>query len=263
MLANEPWCKSQPVTVKSSGKTVNVGGCIAITEPRRVAAITLARRVAEEMGTPLGSSSPASKVGYSVRFDKSTSPSTKIKFLTEGMLLQEILRDPWLTQYSAVIVDEVHKRGVNVDLILGFVRNIAAGRLEGRGGIPLKVAVMSATAEMERLDSFFEEGFQPGSNREGPGQTKPAADNLRSALDIESEWSGISSTDDDNDPQDMTCKLGDKIQKSETVVQEESKDVRTFFNSYEAVTAKEIQPDNFSSVNRKQSKKMPQMKGKR
>ncbi|KAL2044895.1 hypothetical protein N7G274_002670 [Stereocaulon virgatum] len=261
MLANEPWCKSQPVTLKSSGKTVNVGGCIAITEPRRVAAITLARRVAEEMGTPLGSSSPASKVGYSVRFDNSTSPSTKIKFLTEGMLLQEILRDPWFTQYSAVIVDEVHERGVNVDLILGFVRNIAAGRLEGRGGIPLKVAVMSATAEMERLDSFFEDGFLPGSNGQGPGQTKPAADNLENASDVESEWSGISSSDDDNDPQDVTCKLGDKLQKSETVVQEESKDVSTFSNSYEAATTKINQLDNYSSVSGKQSKKVTQMKG--
>lgn len=139
MLVDEPWCKPQVVPMDGSSRTVTVGGCIAITEPRRVAAITLARRVAEEMGTPLGSSSPASKVGYSVRFDNSTSPSTRIKFLTEGMLLQEMLRDPWLKAYSAVVVDEVHERGVNVDLVLGFLRGMIAGKNEGRGGVPLKV----------------------------------------------------------------------------------------------------------------------------
>ena len=139
MLVDEPWCKPQIVPINGFSRTVTVGGCIAITEPRRVAAITLARRVAEEMGTPLGSSSPASKVGYSVRFDNSTSPRTRIKFLTEGMLLQEMLRDPWLKAYSAVVVDEVHERGVNVDLVLGFLRGMIAGKNEGRGGVPLKV----------------------------------------------------------------------------------------------------------------------------
>ena len=186
ILSTEPWCSSRPVTLENSEKTVSVGGCIAITEPRRVAAITLARRVAEEMGTPLGSSSPASKVGYSVRFDNSTSPCTRIKFLTEGMLLQEILRDPWLKSYSAVIVDEVHERGVNVDLILGFMRNMAAGGLEGRGGVPLKVVVMSATAEVERLENFFEEGYLAKSKALGPRQS------VNGDSDNESEWSGIS-----------------------------------------------------------------------
>lgn len=141
MLVNEPWCKSQSVTIPMdrSPQTVTIGGCIAITEPRRVAATTLARRVAEEMGTPLGSSSPKSTVGYSVRFDQSTSPNTRIKFVTEGTLLQEMLRDPWLKAYSAVFVDEVHERGVNVDLLLGFLRDMVAGKNKGRGGIPLKV----------------------------------------------------------------------------------------------------------------------------
>ena len=179
-LIDEPWCRSKNVTIKSAagksnkdknadGKnetkkggttTTTVGGCIAITQPRRVAAISLARRVAEEMGTPLGNSSPASKVGYLVRFDTSISPSTRIKFLTEGMLLQEMLNDPWLTKYSAVVVDEVHERGTNVDLVLGFLRNLVSGRKEGRGGLPLKVAVMSATVDMETLQGFFSEGLQ-------------------------------------------------------------------------------------------------------
>ena len=186
ILTTESWCRSQPVNLENSNKTVSVGGCIAVTEPRRVAAITLARRVAEEMGTPLGSSSPASKVGYSVRFDNSTSPCTKIKFLTEGMLLQEMLRDPWLKSYSAVIVDEVHERGVNVDLILGFMRNMTTGGFEGRGGVSLKVVVMSATAEIERLENFFEEGYLAKSNAPESGQP------VTRDSDNESEWSGIS-----------------------------------------------------------------------
>ncbi|CEJ61178.1 Putative ATP-dependent RNA helicase [Penicillium brasilianum] len=174
-LVNEFWCRPTPAKVlKKNGteKSVTVGGCIAITQPRRVAAISLARRVAEEMGTPLGSSSPASKVGYSVRFDTSTSPSTRVKFLTEGMLLQEMLHDPWLTKYSAVVVDEVHERGINVDLVAGFLRNLVSGKKEGRGGVPLKVVVMSATADMESLMGFFQEGFteQEQEQEEKQGQ---------------------------------------------------------------------------------------------
>jgi len=142
-LLAEPWC-------------LTGGRKIAITQPRRVAAISLARRVAEEMGTPLGSASPASKVGYSVRFDDNTSPSTRIKYLTEGMLLQELLRDATLSQYGCVVVDEVHERSVNVDLILGFLKQILLGRGRGRERkTPLKVVIMSATADVEGLRSFF------------------------------------------------------------------------------------------------------------
>ncbi|KIX93426.1 uncharacterized protein Z520_10845 [Fonsecaea multimorphosa CBS 102226] len=165
-LVHEPWCKKKQISSGSGGAKVNVGGCIAITQPRRVAAISLARRVAEEMGTPLGNSSPASEVGYSVRFENSTSPSTRIKFLTEGMLLQEMLRDPWLKEYSAVVVDEVHERGVNVDLVLGFLRRMQdlRNKKDGRGGVALKIVVMSATADMEKIQHFF--GGTSQTNRE-------------------------------------------------------------------------------------------------
>jgi ATP-dependent RNA helicase DHR2 len=149
-LANEPWCKK----------------CIAITQPRRVAAISLARRVAEEMGTFMGSQSPTAKVGYSVRFDNATGPGTKIKFLTEGMLLQEMLRDPVMSQYSAIVVDEVHERSVNVDLILGFLKNLVLEMESGTGNKrkdPLKVVIMSATADVESLVKFFEDRQAPSS----------------------------------------------------------------------------------------------------
>lgn len=146
-LANESWCTK----------------CIAITQPRRVAAISLARRVAEEMGTFMGSQSPTAKVGYSVRFDNATGPGTKIKFLTEGMLLQEMLRDPTMAQYSAVVVDEVHERSVNVDLILGFLKKLITD-MESAGAKrkePLKVVIMSATADVESLVNFFVGGRSP------------------------------------------------------------------------------------------------------
>ena len=190
-LVDEEWCRpksvNMPVSTQSwadSGKedgvketveTITVGGCIAITEPRRVAAVSLARRVAEEMGTPLGSSSPASKVGYSVRFDTSTSPSTRVKYLTDGMLLQEMLSDPWLRKYSAIVVDEVHERGVNVDLLLGFLRNMVSGSKEGRGGVPLKLIVMSATADMESLKDFFDEGLRKVKEEDGSAAGKSEA----------------------------------------------------------------------------------------
>lgn len=178
-LVNESWCKKQKIKGPGdSGSTV--GGCIAITQPRRVAAISLARRVAEEMGSPLGNSSPASQVGYSVRFENSTSPSTRIKFLTEGMLLQEMLRDPWLKEYSAVVVDEVHERGVNVDLVLGFLRRMQDRRNkeDGRGGITMKVVVMSATADMEKIKDFFD--------------TKPSdRDGIDSDMKEQEDWSGF------------------------------------------------------------------------
>jgi ATP-dependent RNA helicase DHR2 len=135
--------------------------CIAVTQPRRVAAISLARRVAEEMGTPLGNSSPASKVGYSVRFDDSTSPSTRIKYLTEGMLLQEMLRDSAMSQYSCVVVDEVHERSANVDLILGFLKGLVAG-INKKRKTPLKVVIMSATADVEGIARFFGEPMPSG-----------------------------------------------------------------------------------------------------
>ncbi len=247
ILTTESWCNSRPVTLENSKKTASVGGCIAITEPRRVAAITLARRVAEEMGTPLGSSSPASKVGYSVRFDNSTSPCTKIKFLTEGMLLQEMLRDPWLKSYSAVIVDEVHERGVNVDLILGFMRNMTTGGFEGRGGVPLKVVVMSATAEIERLENFFEEGYLAKSKGLGSGQS------VTRDSDNESEWSGIS------DPNQEEFHMPAQ-QDADTIsdgLDYRPKEESPSVIGHKTGQANRDEPHKLSNPNRKKAKKSP------
>jgi ATP-dependent RNA helicase DHR2 len=169
-------------------------GRVAVTQPRRVAAVSLARRVAQEAGSPLGAASPASTVGYSVRFDANASPGTRIKFLTEGMLLQEMLRDPLLLAYSVVVVDEVHERSVNVDLLLGFLRNLVVNGEKARNGRRLKVVVMSATADVDALVEFFRAGFasdrvaceQKAQIANGPADDRIAS-KTESGKDLDSE----------------------------------------------------------------------------
>lgn len=156
-LYQEPWCRRQRIKIAGSDEEVAVGGTIAITQPRRVAATTLAHRVAQEAGTPLGKGRSDGLVGYSVRFDHQVPKGSRIKFLTEGMLLQELLRDPNLKNYSAIVVDEIHERSLDVDLLVGFLKQILASDLSGRGGIPLKVVIMSATADVEGIQEFFKD----------------------------------------------------------------------------------------------------------
>ncbi|PBP27038.1 ATP-dependent RNA helicase Prh1 [Diplocarpon rosae] len=166
-LYTEPWCKKQ--TMDGKTEEVSVGGMIAITQPRRVAAITLAHRVAREIGTPLAKGAGAGEVGYAVRFESLVPTGARIKFLTEGMLLQEMLHDPNLRRYSAVIVDEIHERSIDVDLLAGFLRRIVHGDKIGRGGIPLKVVIMSATLDLGGIEAFFARPtarpkYKPGQN---------------------------------------------------------------------------------------------------
>lgn len=156
-LSDEPWCRRQKVQLAGSSDEVYVGGMVAITQPRRVAATTLAHRVAQEAGTPLGKGRKDGKVGYSVRFDHQVPKGARIKFLTEGTLLQELLRDPYLRQYSSVIVDEIHERSLDVDLLVGFLKQILIAGPEHRGGVPLKVVIMSATANVEVIKTFFDD----------------------------------------------------------------------------------------------------------
>lgn len=175
-LYTEPWCVRKMVKVEENDGKKNemyVGGMIAITQPRRIAAITLAGRVAAEMGSPLTKGSVASgqqgTVGYSVRFDHKVPKGTKIKFVTEGVLLQEMLTDPHLRKYSAVIIDEIHERSMDVDLIAGFLRKMVHGDKQGRGGVPLKVVIMSATLDKGGIEAFFAKpgtvpDYIPGQN---------------------------------------------------------------------------------------------------
>lgn len=127
-------------------------GKIGITQPRRVAAITVAQRVAQEMGYTLGK-----EVGYQVRFDDCTTEDTLVKYMTDGCLLREILADPALSQYSVVVLDEVHERSLNTDILLGLLKKVFSNPDKNNKGrcFPLKVVVMSATMETEKLSAFL------------------------------------------------------------------------------------------------------------
>ena len=120
-------------------------GVIACTQPRRVAAMTVAQRVAQERGCQLGG-----EVGYTVRFDDCTGPSTRIKYMTDGMLLREALLDPHLKRYSAVVLDEAHERTVSTDVLLGLLK---AAR-EARKG-DFRLLVMSATLDAAGFTRYF------------------------------------------------------------------------------------------------------------
>lgn len=120
------------------------GTMIAVTQPRRVAATSLANRVADEVGTILGE-----EVGYAIRFDENYSKRTKIKYLTEGLLIREMLGDPLLRQYSLIMLDEVHERTLNSDILMGLLRKIIKKRKN------LKLIISSATMDAEEIHSFF------------------------------------------------------------------------------------------------------------
>ncbi|KAL8441827.1 hypothetical protein Emag_006872 [Eimeria magna] len=120
------------------------GGIIGCTQPRRVAAVSVAKRVAEEMGCELGTT-----VGYSIRFEDCTSADTLIKYMTDGVLLRESLSDPDLDKYSCVIMDEAHERSLNTDILFGVLKGVVARRRD------FKLIVTSATMDSERFSSFF------------------------------------------------------------------------------------------------------------
>ena len=117
---------------------------IAVCQPRKVAAISLAKRVAQEMGSDLGR-----LVGYSVRFDELTSISTKIKFMTDGILLREFMSSPSLSEYSCIILDEVHERSLSTDILLGLLKELVTIRSD------LLVILASATMEADKISRFF------------------------------------------------------------------------------------------------------------
>ncbi|OJD11760.1 hypothetical protein AJ78_07533 [Emergomyces pasteurianus Ep9510] len=135
------------------------GKIIAVTQasfPRRVAATTVATRVAEEMRCKVGED-----VGYSIRFEDVTSSSTRIKFLTDGLLLREALVDPLLSRYSVIMVDEAHERSISTDILLGVLKKIRKRRPE------LRIVISSATLQAEEFLRFFAgDEFNPESEDE-------------------------------------------------------------------------------------------------
>lgn len=119
-------------------------GKIGCTQPRRVAAMSVAKRVSEEFGCKLGD-----EVGYAIRFEDCTSEKTIIKYMTDGILLRESLTDPDLDHYSAIIMDEAHERSLNTDVLFGLLRDVIARRQD------LKLIVTSATMDADKFSDFF------------------------------------------------------------------------------------------------------------
>ncbi|MFA6229584.1 MAG: ATP-dependent RNA helicase HrpA [Rhodanobacter sp.] len=119
-------------------------GMIGCTQPRRLAARSVARRVAEELGTPVGEI-----VGFQVRFNDQVSERSLIKFMTDGILLAETQGDPWLSAYDTIIIDEAHERSLNIDFLLGYLKQLLVKRPD------LKVIVTSATIDTARFSEHF------------------------------------------------------------------------------------------------------------
>ena len=119
---------------------------IGCTQPRRVAAMSVAARVSEEMGCKLGH-----ECGYSIRFEDCTSDKTILKYLTDGMLLREFLGEPDLKGYSVVMIDEAHERTLHTDVLFGLVKDIARFRPD------LKLIISSATLDAEKFSKFFDD----------------------------------------------------------------------------------------------------------
>jgi HrpA-like RNA helicase len=117
---------------------------IVCTQPRRIAAIAVAKKVAQDMNTKIGD-----LVGYSVRFDDCTSKNTKLKYVTDGILLREIIQTGDLQNYDCLIIDEAHERTINIDILLGFCKMLI------KRGTHIKIVLMSATLATEKFIEFF------------------------------------------------------------------------------------------------------------
>ncbi len=158
-----------------SGKTTQIpkilldmgrgrAGQIGHTQPRRIAARTVAERIAEEVGTPLGEI-----VGYQVRFTDTSSANTLVKVMTDGILLAQIQRDPQLLAYDTLIIDEAHERSLNIDFILGYLTRLLPQRPD------LKVIITSATIDSERFARHFAPGGPVPEPGEGEADDRPLA----------------------------------------------------------------------------------------
>lgn len=145
-----------------------VKGVIGHTQPRRIAARTVASRIAEELNVELGGS-----VGYQVRFKDHSSDMTHIKLMTDGILLAEIQNDRYLNKYDTLIIDEAHERSLNIDFLLGYIKSILSKRPD------LKVIVTSATIDLQRFSQHFAIDGKPAPIIEVSGRTFPVSVHYR------------------------------------------------------------------------------------
>lgn len=202
-----------------SGKTTQIpkmclelglgeNGLIGHTQPRRLAARTVAERIAEELQVEIGQ-----EVGFQVRFTGEVSRSTKIKLMTDGILLAEIQRDKLLRKYNAIIIDEAHERSLNIDFILGYLKRILPQRPD------LKIIITSATIDPERFAKHFGSEDEPSPIIEVSGRTYPVEIRYRPLSQPAGGAAGdegdVASSDDeleeDRDPLDAVCDAVDEL----------------------------------------------------
>eukprot|EP00929_Paragymnodinium_shiwhaense_P063190 TRINITY_DN31583_c0_g1_i1.p1 TRINITY_DN31583_c0_g1~~TRINITY_DN31583_c0_g1_i1.p1 ORF type:complete len:758 (+),score=134.90 TRINITY_DN31583_c0_g1_i1:74-2347(+) len=184
------------------------GYVVGVTLPRRLAAVTVAARVAQEMNVELGR-----EVGYRIRFDSRVHPDlTRIEFMTEGILLREMLSDPLLTRYSVIVIDEAHERGLNSDLLIGLLRKITRKRRQ------LRLVISSATVDVESFIHFFgrkqrvkrKSGWEPEKKRLRSGWDDETGE-VRRKREEEADWkqlcSDLAGQDDNGEPDREVCHL--------------------------------------------------------
>jgi ATP-dependent helicase HrpA len=178
-----------------------VHGMIGHTQPRRIAARTVAERIAEELDRPLGET-----VGYQVRFTDHSSPDTLVKLMTDGILLAELQHDRMLSAYDTIIIDEAHERSLNVDFLLGYLKQLLPRRPD------LKVVITSATIDPHRFAQHFtDERGRPAPVVEVSGRTYPVEVRYRPLVEA--------STSDDRDDEgelvvrDQTEAIVDAVQE--------------------------------------------------
>src|SRR5215217_1076525 len=198
-----------------SGKTTQIpkmclelglgeNGLIGHTQPRRLAARTVAERIAEELGVDIGQ-----EVGFQVRFTGEVSRATKVKLMTDGILLAEIQRDKLLRKYNAIIIDEAHERSLNIDFILGYLKRILPQRPD------LKVIITSATIDPERFANHFGTPEEPAHVIEVSGRTYPVEIRYRPLSQppagTDEEDASDDELEEDRDPLDAVCDAVDEL----------------------------------------------------
>lgn len=179
-------------------------GLIGHTQPRRLAARTVAERIASELDVEIGQ-----EVGFQVRFTGEVSAATKIKLMTDGILLAEIQRDKLLRKYSTIIIDEAHERSLNIDFILGYLKRILPQRPD------LKVIITSATIDPQRFAKHFGSEEDPAPIIEVSGRTYPVEIRYRPLSQPAGgeEETSDDELEEDRDPLDAVCDAVDELAK--------------------------------------------------